>query len=379
MEKNGIGKRPSPSGKRKDDDSSACSSSDDDDELALDGVIKRNSDASTSSEESEVEDSDDDGDNKKSGSKTDQARGNVKNNDKKPSALEFNNNRNDASRQQQQKIKNKKKKRKSDSDDGILQVEFTFCDMNEIYFHGIKSLLFNSATVYQQYDTELSDAIIENVSVGTVISTTEQYSDIGTVFGYASVLNINTYENSDSIKFLINDICIKYCSNEYMKELKTIFASSSSSKQHQQQVGILMHGRMLNLPIHMVSILHEQLIQDINWAISNAEGGVEEQKSFDFDYIIRIAPFIHDKKTHTSYYKYFDDEIFATNSIIQFECPAPPPGSSSDYTMSSSGGVAATMKSDNNTNNNNDNKLSVIIMTKSGHRKAVEELKKMVN
>ena len=63
-------------------------------------------------------------------------------------------------------------------------------------------------------------------------------------------------------------------------------------------------------------------------------------------------------------YKYFDDEVFATNSefVYNFEIPK-------------------LSYENNDGGEEDDNKMwcSVIVMTKTGHRNAMKELKKMIH
>jgi BCCIP len=333
------------------------SDDDDDDELALDGVLVRNSDVSSSSDEYDEEEDEADED-----EKIDQESAS----NKKPAANNSVGKRNadgvaNTSKQSNNNngnINKKKKKSKKNHDDDLLNVEFTFCDMDENFFHGIKSLLHNSSTVYQHHSSSLADALIENISVGTVVSTSEQYADDGTVFGFASVLNVTTYQASPAVQYLKQQICLKYCPSDRKNELTTIL-----SGQTKRPAGFLLHGRMLNLPIEIVNTLHQQLVLDIDWAVEHAEGGIEEQKSLDFGIMIRIAPCIQEKNG-TIYYKFFDDEIFAGRADFTYNAPAPI-GTNSTGIVSSKDGSGK-------------DSLSILVLTKAGHRQAMEDLKQMV-
>ena len=47
---------------------------------------------------------------------------------------------------------------------------------------------------------------------------------------------------------------------------------------------------MVNMPLEIVEVLQQQLVADMDWAVSNAEGGEAERKSLDFGAFVRIAP-----------------------------------------------------------------------------------------
>ena len=111
---------------------------------------------------------------------------------------------------------------------------------------------------------------------------------------------------------------------------------------------------MVNLPLEIVEVLHEQLIKDMDWAVDNAGGGVEQRKSLDFGAFVRIAPSYREKKT--LYYKYFDDELLANHAEFTYEIELP-----------KTFGMEETPY------------CSVIVMTKTGHRSAIKTLKQMVN
>ena len=300
-----------------DDDESVSSEESSEDELALDGELVRNPDAVVSSE------SDDDND------------------DAKRPALEGK----DPS----------KKKKKQKTEETTLQVEFIFCDMAEKYFHGLKNLLHSSSVLYTQHSSSMADSMIQNVSVGTVVSTASAEGDTeGDVFGFASVLNVTTFQTADAIQFL-KTVCLDHCPADRKDELRVILSGSTK-----RPAGFLLQGRMLNLPIEMVLTLHQQLIQDIDWAVENAGGGKEEQKSLDFGLILRLAPC--ERENSNIVFKYFDDEILADRAEFTFQFTFPPTDSTAAGDTSRHSELVTAM-----------------VLTKAGHRLAIEDVGRMVN
>ena len=240
----------------------------------------------------------------------------------------------------------KRKKKEKSGQEEEIQVEFTFCDMAERYFHGLKSLLDNSSTVYQVHSSELADHMIANISVGTVVSTAGD--EDGTVFGFASILNVSTFQESPAIQHL-KSLCLKNCPKEHQSELETVLSGKTK-----RPAGFMLHGRMINMPLEIVEVLHKQLVLDMDWAVENAEGGEAERKSLDFGAFVRLAPC--QKEQQSFVYRYFDDEILAGQAEFIFTMDAPKSYSKEEKQY-----------------------VNVIVMTKTGHRAAMKDLAQMIH
>jgi protein BCP1 len=296
----------------KTEDTSSEEESSDDESLGLEGVLVRNSDASSSSSDEDEE-------------------------DQKPKSKPQNNKR--ALDTKQKPAKRKKK------EPDTLQVDFIFCDMNERYFHGLKSLLHSSSTVYCRDSSALTDLMIDNISVGTVVSTE---GDDENVFGFASVLNVTTYQESPSIQYLKN-FCLQHCPADRKQEMDVVLSGKTK-----RPAGFLLHSRMVNLPLEITLVLHQQLVLDMDWAVDHAEGGPDERKSLDFGVLIRLAPC--QQEGSSIVYKFFDDEIFAGRADLVFTADAPPSYSKEEKQL-----------------------VSVMVLTKDGHREAMKDFAKIVN
>lgn len=329
---------PAAASKRNDESEDEDSSSDEeDDDLILEGVLVRNPDASdsddTSSEEEEEEEGEEEETMKPPASKKAKAEPPSKQSDKKQTEKS----------KSKQPEKKQKKKRKEGPD--VIDVEFTFCDMNEKFFHGLKTLLTAASPIFAPHSSALSDLMIENISVGTVTST--EGDEDGTVFGFASVLNVTTYQDQPCIQALKKS-CLDKCPAAHKKELEVVLSGKTN-----RPAGFYLHGRMVNMPLEIVQILHEQLVLDMDWAVKSAEGGEEMRKSLDFGAFVVLAPTYH--SSGISYYKLFDDEIFASHAEYTFEMEIPKPF-----------GMEETPY------------CTVIVMTKTGHRDAMKSLAEMV-
>ncbi len=319
---------PKPDAYAGDSDESSVSS-DDDDDMVLEGVLVRNPDASDSDSSSEEEE------------------------DMKPPAKKQKQCKSQPTPKQQQPASKKKKKQKKSKPSGpeIVPMDFVFCDMAKKFFHGIKNLLSSSSVAYQATASPLTDLMIKNVSVGTVISTEYEYKpgqqrDMayeGCVYGFASVLNVTTYKDEECIKAL-KKLCLSKCPDDRKKELEVVL-----SGQTKRPAGFYFQSRMVNLPLEIVDVLHQQLVMDMDWAVENAE----DRKSLDFGAFVRIAPSYREK--NTPYFKYFDDELLANHAEFTYE-----------FELPKTYGMEETPY------------CTVIVMTKTGHRAAIKNLKQMV-
>jgi hypothetical protein len=112
---------------------------------------------------------------------------------------------------------------------------------------------------------------------------------------------------------------------------------------------------MINLPLEVVEVLHQQLVLDMDWAVKNAEGDEEVRKSLDFGAFVRLAPVTPSSGGNFDY-KYFDDEVFATNAEFVYTVDAPKQMGSDEKQL-----------------------CQVIVMTKTGHRAAMKDLNKLVS
>jgi protein BCP1 len=321
------------------------SSEEEGEDLILEGVLVRNHDVDSSDDSSDSS-SDSDEEEEESSQPPSKKQKNNANQSKLQAATSKKNAKNN---------KNKKKKGKPEAE--IIPVVFTFNDMNDKYFHGIKNHLLTQP-VYAGHSSAMTDIMIENVSVGTVVSTDDGEDNI---FGFASVLNITTFQEKDCIKKL-KQMWLNACPTEHKHTLTTVLSGTTK-----RPAGIFLHGRMVNLPLEITHVLHEQLVKDMDWAVENAEGGEEERKSLNFGAFLLLAPCTRDNNTHSIMYKNFDDEIFAGCAEFVFTI-------TSAELRKGAGGGARSVDGENE-----DDLVNVIVMTKTGHRQAMVELKQMIH
>ena len=337
-------------------------SSSDDDSLVLEGVLIRNPDASD--DDDECVSSEDDKDEDPEPVKKKVKKSNKSNLKTVISVHSGNDEKQNNSRKQTRKA--------AEPEIQMIQVEFLFCDMNEKFFHGMKTLLHRHS-IHSPHSSQLADLIIENVSVGTVLTTDDPNSpapvtkasktkssaaplteDEPNVFGFASVINLTTHHSAPCIQCL-KTLCLEHCPSNYQAEMETVLSGKTK-----RPAGFFFQERMVNVPLEIAEDLHKQLVLDIDWAVDNAEGGEDERKSLDFGAFVRLAPCLASGDTggmNNVIYKYFDDEIFASNAEFFYTFEAPKMFEGDEQVPL----------------------CSVIVMTKTGHRAAMKDLAKMIH
>jgi hypothetical protein len=330
-----VESQPSNNNNNQDDDDKSNDSSEDDssdDVLNLEGELVKNSDASSSSssdEEDEDEEDEEEEDERVKSSRTDR---------KRPSPV---------SSSHQINTKKKKKPSNKKKEPDVMTVDFTFHDMDEAFFPALKNLLHASSTVYQAHASALTDHMIDNIAVGTLVSTQDDTEH--NVFGFASVLNVTTYQDSPAIQHL-KEYCLKQCPKHRLEELQVVLSGTTK-----RPAGFLLLSRMVNLPLEITLVLYQQLVKDIEWAVQHAEGGDDERKALDFGVLIRLAPCQMEQPQHTVVYRYFEDEIWAGRADAVYTVDAPKAYSKEEKQL-----------------------LNVIVMTKQGFQDAIKDFEKMV-
>jgi len=198
-------------------------------------------------------------------------------------------------------------------------------------------------------------------TAATAASLPATQEDEANVFGFASIVNLTTNHSSPCIQSL-KCLCLDHCPSEYKAEMETVLSGRTK-----RPAGFFFHERMVNVPLEITLVLHQQLVLDMDHAVENANDE-NEMKSLDFGAFVRLAPCSKSDERAGGQangpgvvvYKYFDDEVFATNAEFVYNFKAP-------------------KTHDHGNDENEELWCSVIVLTKTGHRGAMKELKKMIH
>ena len=240
------------------------------------------------------------------------------------------------------KISNKKKgkKDKVDKDDEeddeevngepvMINVDFSFKDPHEIDFKSIRRLLTNyvpAPLISDQTSTSLEESIFdasgmaECIVAQRVLGTMIKIDDDLDVYSFATILPVSRYRESlwmRSIKSFVLDHCKDI---KKKKLLNDLFTGSS--------LGLMINERMLNVPAELSPVLVENLERDLLW-VKNESALKEDRSIFSaLTHILLLAPCWTDVTPKTtasssviakSNFLHFEEEIFAKESVIDFE------------------------------------------------------------
>jgi len=386
----------SSSDERSYDDDGDEEEEEEEDDLILEGVLVRNPEV-PSSDEDEEEDEVGDDDEEEKACDVSQSDINKGSQEYKASSIAQENQSNKNKKKKIEINSSKGKKQDDDSEesdddndgkneDDLVQVDFTFHDMDEKFFHGLKMLLL-STPIYAPFSSALADEMIDNISVGTVVSCDDGGDN---VYGFASVLPIvssssddyqtdekkkkkNHHTRSIAQEQLIQQ-CMDQCPEQYKTEMNIVTSGST-----QRPAGIFLHGRMVNLPLEITLVLHEQLVLDIDWAIEHAEGGEIERKKLDFGAFVLLAPCYLDPVTQKVTYKHFDDEIFANCAEFVYTIHHHHHTSVTTTTNSSMNKKRNHSQSKTDSNIDDSTLTNVIVLTKTGHRQGMKDMNELVH
>lgn len=138
-----------------------------------------------------------------------------------------------------------------------VEVDFTFSDPNEAQYSSLRRLVSTLVPPkHPSNPSELADTIISQVSVGTMIGV-EGEPD---VYGFLTALNVARYKHLGCIKSILAYLVAK-CPAEHRERVTQVL--------HSQKSGLIVNRRMLNTPYQLIPVLHQALLEDIEWAKKN--------------------------------------------------------------------------------------------------------------
>jgi len=200
--------------------------------------------------------------------------------------------------------------------DEEVQVDFEGRNPESQDFHGIKQLLQQLFLKAHLDLSQMSDMLIEQAGIGSVLKQTidddddedDDLTDSLDVFGITSVLNVSSHKDSQCIQQLINllfELSKEHADNSVQAEISNLFVSG-------KKVGLLINERFVNIPAKISDPLFSSLLGEI-------ERMKIKKPEYDFDYLIMICKLHKAKKSGEVFYTNAEEEIFAKEAQVSFE------------------------------------------------------------
>ena len=155
-------------------------------------------------------------------------------------------------------------------------MEFDFREMSDNDYHGVKSLLSQVATGPLADLTTLADTIVNQVNIGTTVST----GDDSALCAFGTVLNMTQHKNvpgMSSVFALLKDVAKKN-----PKAAKPV--SNMLGGNPEWVTGLVLKERLINFPDELAHNIHRVLIDDVQWSGSDEYEPDEGEKREDFQF-----------------------------------------------------------------------------------------------
>ncbi|KAF6316906.1 BRCA2 and CDKN1A interacting protein [Rhinolophus ferrumequinum] len=157
-----------------------------------------------------------------------------------------------------------------DEDDEVVDeevnVEFEAYSISQNDYDGVKKLLQQLFLKAPVNTAELTDLLIQQNHIGSVIKQTEVSEDSDDdvdedeIFGFISLLNLTERKGTqcaEQIKELILSFCEKNCEQHVVEQLDKLLSDTS------RPVGFLLSERFINVPAQIALPLHQQLQKEL--------------------------------------------------------------------------------------------------------------------
>ncbi|NXG02633.1 BCCIP protein, partial [Sakesphorus luctuosus] len=161
----------------------------------------------------------------------------------------------------------------SDSEEPIdeeVNIEFEAHSISDNDYNGIKKLLQQLFLKAPVNTAELTDILIQQNHIGSVIKQAEGQEDSSDdeedddeVFGFISCLNLTERkgtECAEQIKELVLSRCEKSCDQRVVEQLSKLLSDSS------KPVGLILSERFINVPPQIALPMHQQLQKELTEA-----------------------------------------------------------------------------------------------------------------
>ncbi|GLV44470.1 uncharacterized protein CBL_10274 [Carabus blaptoides fortunei] len=206
--------------------------------------------------------------------------------------------------------------------EGTLEADFEGRNPDASDFHGIQQLLKQLFLKAHINLTQLSDMIIAQQGIGSVLKQSmdddddedeDDDSNSNDVFGITTIINLTANNENECVKQLfeaLKTLAQKHASKEIEEQLNSILTNDN------KKLGLLLNERFINIPAKIADPLMDSLQNEI-------ERIAKKNPSYNFDYFLMICKTYKqlnkEKKDEGILFINAEEEIFAKASDVSFE------------------------------------------------------------
>ena len=168
-----------------------------------------------------------------------------------------------------------------DEDEEELQVEFSFFDPRPEDYHAMRALLSGGVLLPGGIDPGgFADLISEQAEVGTLVKGETIDTDL---YGFISALSLQQHAKAKCVQQLTASIL------QRLPEPSAREAVRAWIHDAKAPLGLVVSERFVNMPPQLLPNLLDALVQDIDWAVKNAEDKAD-RAAFRFERLLLLAP-----------------------------------------------------------------------------------------
>lgn len=218
---------------------------------------------------------------------------------------------------------------------GTVTVAWEFVDPGEQHYHSVSGFLARYLDGTSFSIGDLSDAIVRQSTVGTVL--TVQDGDPGDVFGFISVLPFALHKDATWRKEVLSyfgSTAKKAVGAGGREAAEKLAAAVNDPKR---KIGLLVSERMVNVPLALSEPLSRALFDEVKWATED-EPTAERREGFKItDYLMSSRLFVEvgdDSDGQPEWSKY-EDALYDQVATVSWRYPVAYASSDSKPTLDS--------------------------------------------
>ena len=168
-----------------------------------------------------------------------------------------------------------------DDDEEELQVEFGFFDPRPEDYHSMRAILSGGVLLPEGIDPGgFADLLSEQAVVGTLVKGENVDTDL---YGFISALSLQQHAKAKCVQQLTASIL------QRLPEAPAREAVRAWLHDAKAPLGLIVSERFVNMPPQLLPNLLDALVQDIDWAVRNAEDKAD-RAAFRFERLLLLAP-----------------------------------------------------------------------------------------